>query len=447
MNPRSALLLGVSGAAAAIPWMPGFEHAQAWLGDAALLDATSRLFLVLVNTVFFGIAAHVVNAAVHHDDGDHLVERLVTHGLPFLVACDVAIVAASPVVGWAGLEASTLFVAPLVAAGHRERMWGSFQYFVFSSVGLSIALLGFACLEHAGGGAEFTWTGLARAPLGGPWVEVGLFLVLGGYGAKLGLFPLNTWLPLAYATAPGPVAALLGAVQFNAALVAVVRVVITFHPVAPAFVEGWFVGVGLASMAVSTLGIVVTRDYLRLLGYGSINHAGVIAVGLGLGAPAAYGVLVYVVSNAFIKAILFLAAGRVYTVFRTSDATKVRGLVKLLPYNGLMLMVGTFALLGLPPFGSFLGELLILSAVVESGWVELLLPFCLLLVVSFVAIGRTLFPMIWGEPDPEARYAREKLNVAVPKLMFLGALVLLGLYVPAPVNDVLRSVASALGGR
>jgi hydrogenase-4 component F len=439
-----ALLIGAAAAAVGAVVAAIVEPSGEWLGGYVTTDATSRLFVALVNVLFLGVAAHVVNAAAFDHDPDHLSERLAALGLPFLLACDAAILASSPVGSWAGLELSTLLAAPLVASGQRRRMWGSFQYFLFSSVGLALVLLGFACLERGAPEVRFTWPALMAAPPHGLWVQVGLFLVLAGFGAKLGLFPLNTWLPLVYSTAPAPVAALLGAVQFNAALVGLIRTVEVFHAAEAGLLTTFLLWVGVASMAVSTLGIVTTRDYLRLLGYAAINHAGVIAVGLGLGAPATYGVLVYVVSNAFVKAILFLAAGRVHQAFGTTDSRKVRSLVKLLPYNGLMLMVGTFALLGLPPFGSFLGELLVLSAVVESKRLELLFPFCVVLVVSFVATGRTLFPMIWGEATGVGELQKERLTVAVPKLMFLGGLVLLGLYVPAPVNALLRDVAVTL---
>jgi hydrogenase-4 component F len=162
-------------------------------------------------------------------------------------------------------------------------------------------------------------------------------------------------------------------------------------------------------------------------------------------------VLLYVVSNAFIKAILFLTAGRVQARFHTRDARDVHGLVKAMPFSGAFLMVGTFALLGLPPFGSFLGELLILSSVVESGRLALLFPFCALLAVSFVATGRTLFPMIWGEPPVSAPATSpgrgDVLSEVVPKGIFLVALVALGIYIPAPVNALLQQVAASLGAR
>ena len=97
---------------------------------------------------------------------------------------------------------------------------------------------------------------------------------------------------------------------------------------------------GLASMVVSTVSIIATRNFKRLIAYASINHAGVIAIGLGLGKRASYGLLLYVLSNAFIKAILFLTAGKIEAHYGTKDTARIAGLIKDLPYSGLFLMVG-----------------------------------------------------------------------------------------------------------
>jgi len=200
-------------------------------------------------------------------------------------------------------------------------------------------------------------------------------------------------------------------------------------------------------MVVSTFSIIATRNYKRLIAYASINHAGVIAIGLGVGKIASYGLLLYVVSNAFIKAILFLTAGKIKSHYKTKDMREVAGLIKDLPYSGLFLMVGTFALLGFPPFGSFLGELLILSGLIRAGYVLVFVAFCALLTITFVAMGRSVFPMIWGQPKSQVSWPRQSLAGALPKLVFLAALISMGIYMPPPVNALFRAVAASLGGQ
>jgi hydrogenase-4 component F len=267
-----------------------------------------------------------------------------------------------------------------------------------------------------------------------------------GYGTKLGLAPMHSWLPEAYDEAPPAVTVLLSAVQFNCALVGLLRILQVYRSGDRELVAEELLVIGLASMAVSTASIISTRNVKRLIAYASINHAGVIAIGLGIGKGASYGLLLYVVSNAFIKAILFLTVGKIKAHYRTRDTREIAGLIKDLPYSGLFLMVGTFALLGFPPFGSFLGELLILSGLVQSGHLLVFAAFCILITATFVATGRTIFPMIWGEPKRTATGPRQTALTVAPKIVFLAALVAMGLYMPPAVNSLFRQIAAALGG-
>jgi hydrogenase-4 component F len=209
---------------------------------------------------------------------------------------------------------------------------------------------------------------------------------------------------------------------------------------------GELLTMGIASMTVSTASIIATTNMKRLVAYASINHAGVIAIGLGLGKGASFGLLIYVLSNAFIKAILFLTAGKIKAHYGTKDTRQISGLIKDLPYSGVFLMVGTFALLGFPPFGSFVGELLILSALVGSGQIMVFATFCILMAMTFVATGRTIFPMIWGQPRATRAWPRQTFVSASPKLIFLVCLVVLGVYVPPSINGLLQQVATSLEG-
>jgi hydrogenase-4 component F len=166
---------------------------------------------------------------------------------------------------------------------------------------------------------------------------------------------------------------------------------------------------------------------------------------LGLGAGATYGLLLYVVSNAFIKSILFLTAGRIKERYRTKEMRDVTGLIRDMPESGLFLMIGTFALLGLPPFGSFLGELLILSELIRAGYPVVFTAFTVLLTITFVATGRSLFPMIWGTAKSVEHGPRPGLAAALPTLLLFLAVIAMGLYLPPTVGTLFRQVAASLG--
>jgi hydrogenase-4 component F len=430
-----------------------YPSSSALLDGYLRVDATSRLFLAFVNPIFFGICVYVWNRVSTTPVLQTGMGQFVACSLTFLAASNAVLIANHLFVQWIALEVTTLAIAPLIVrrAVPASRL-ASWRYLLFSSVALGLVLLGFVCLSRAieAGGATPTFfldrLESVRAATANRWGRLGLALVIFGLGTKLGLAPMYSWLPEAYDEAPPAVTAMLGAVQFNVALVVLLRVVHVFRPVHAGLIAAELVTMGLASMVISTFSIIATRNVKRLVGYASINHAGVIAIGLGIGKAASYGLLLYVISNAFVKAILFLTAGKIKAHYGTKDTRQIAGLLKDLPYSGVFLMVGTFALLGFPPFGSFFGELLILSALVGSGHMFVFATFCLLITMTFAATGRTIFPMIWGEPKQTRSWPRQTLLSAMPKIFFLLALVALGIYIPPAVNGLIQQVAASLEG-
>jgi hydrogenase-4 component F len=412
-------------------------------------DESTQLFAPAINFIFVGIAINIWA----HAAAERVSRRFVFLALAFLAAANLSLLCSHLMLMWIAIEATTLAAALLIVRPEAPATrLASFRFLLFSSVGLGLVLLGFTCLtrsmEH-GHRTPTLFLDLMPAAIAKPadaWRQLGVGLVILGIGTKLGLAPMYSWLPEAYDEAPAPVTAMLGAVQFNCALLMLFRIVHVYRAGSGSLITGELLTIGLASVGVSTVSIVATRNYKRLLAYASINHAGVIAIGLGLGATASYGLLLYVLSNAFIKAILFLTAGKIEAHYGTKDTQSIAGLIKDLPYSGVFLMVGTFALLGFPPFGSFLGELLILSALVTSGQMFVFAAFCMLITVSFVATGRTIFPMIWGEPKQPRTWPRQRAASAVHKLIFLGALLVLGIYIPPQVNSLITRVAHSLEG-
>jgi hydrogenase-4 component F len=425
--------------------------AETYLQPLVLLDATSQIFLAVVDTVFFTVSVYVWGRVASTPELRPQMARFSTLALLFLGASNAVLLSKHLTGTWIALEATTLAAAPLIVRpASPSSVRASFRYVVFSAVGLGLAFLGLLCFERgaevAGVAVHLDIDGLATmaSSAAGPWMKLGLALSLLGLGTKLGLAPMYSWLPEVYDEAPPAVAALLGAVQFNCALVMLFRIVQAFRPTLPGLIMGQLLTMGVVSIAVSTASIIATRNMKRLVAYASINHAGVIAIGLGLRKGASFGLLIYVLSNAFIKAILFLTAGKIKAHYGTKDTRQIAGLIKDLPYSGVFLMVGTFALLGFPPFGSFVGELLILSALVGSGEIIVFAAFCVLMAMTFVATGRTIFPMIWGEAKSPRSWPRQTFLSAAPKVALLVGLVVLGVYVPPGINTLLQAVATSL---
>ncbi len=450
--PLALLAVSAAQAAAALAVAFTVKTGTSLAGGYLTTDATARLFLVVINLVFLGIAGYVWNRARTTPELADQVSRFARLSLVFMGAANFVILSNHLLAAWVALEITTLAATPLVVrTGVPSSRRASWRYLLFSSVGLAIAFVGLSCLARsmamAGTAPTFFLDELRSAPTDAPslWRRIGLALVVLGYGTKLGLAPMYSWLPETYDEAPPSTTALLAAVQFNCTLVCLMRVLQVYRAADRDLVATELLAIGLVSMAVSTVSIIATHNYKRLIAYASINHGGVIAIGLALGKSAAYGVVLYVVSNAFIKAILFLTAGKIKAHYGTKDTREVSGLIKDLPYSGLFLMVGTFALLGFPPFGSFLGELIILSGLVRADQILVFVIFCSLISLSFVATGRTVFPMIWGVPKKRVHWPRQSFLSATPKLAFLVVLVAMGIYMPAPVNALFRAVAASIG--
>lgn len=441
-------------------------------------DPTSRLFVTLVDVIALGVALYVrerVAAAPALAADLPRFGRLVAL---FLVAVDLAALSAHLLLTWAFIEASALAATPLVCHLRRPAaVRAAWRYLLFSSVGLGITLLGFGFLAEAmelRGGPEsvtFLADGLrVRGDLGvDVWRRLGLVFIAFGYAAKLGLAPMHAWLPETYDQAPPSVTALIAGVQSSAVFLALIRLLQVLRDDDRALVGQTLLLLGLMTMVVSTLRLATTDNYKRLLAAAAMTHNGIVAVGLGVGEPAAFGVILYLASNALVKALLFLTCGTIKARYRTKSIAALAGIIREMPWSGAVFMVGTFALLGFAPFGSFLGEVMIVSGLFEAGQHAVFLLFCVSLTITLVATGRSLFPMIWGRRAPEpgsprsgrhakpaadeasagrhepagAREPAASLVHALPAVVILFAL---GLYQPGPVNALLRQVAATLGG-
>jgi hydrogenase-4 component F len=419
-----------------------------------VLDATSMLFLLVINSVFLGISVYMSSRA---SSSRALAENLLPRAaltLAFMAAMNLGVMANNLLMLWAFIELTALCLAPLVAQGDtlapRRVAW---HFLLYSSMSLALTFLGIMCLTRSAHlqGLEigFALDEMAKglsAP-GDSWQRLGLALMFFGLGSKLGLAPLYSWLPETYEAAPASTSALLAAVQFNISVVAVFRILQVFRGHDLGFVSHELLIMGCLSLTVAAVQVMATRNYKRLIAYACVSSSGVIAIGLSVGKAAAYGVLLYIVSNAFVKALLFLTAGRLRAVYGTNEVKALSGVIRILPFSGLLFTVGTFALLGFPPFGSFMAEMLILSGIVQSGNLIAFTLMCTMLTIIFVATGRSIFPMLWGPSDPHGAPMHETWVTAVPKLGFVVVLVLLGVYTPAPISQLLVQVAQSIGGR
>ena len=418
-----------------------------------VLDATSLLFVVVINTVFLGISVYMLSRERHSPERTQDIRTRSALTLLFMLVLNLGILSNHLIVLWTLIEVSTLCAALMMVCGNFGAPRGvAWRYMLYSSMTLAITFLGFMCLTQSAtlrGVAisfEIDQLGAALTMSKDGWQRLGLALMLFGLGGKLGLAPLYGWLPETYEASPTSTTVLLASAQFNISVVAVFRILQVFQGVDASFVTQELLIMGYASLIVAAIQIMSVRNYTRLIAYACISSSGVIALGLSVGKVAAYGVVLYVVSNAFVKSLLFITAGRMRSVYGTNEATALHGVIRVMPFAGLLFTVGIFALLGFPPFASFLAEMLILSGIVQSGNLVAFTLMCVMLTIIFVATGRTVFPMLWDAPTQATQPVSESLVTIVPKVGFVCILIMLGTYTPELITQLLHAVALSIGG-
>ena len=423
---------------------------QGWL----VLDPIGKLFLGFISLLFFLCSLYLPGYLAQSPD----------HSNRVFCACLLAMLAMMTLVTlahhlglmWVAVEATTLASAPPINFHQNPRsLEATWKYLVVCSVGIALALLGSFFLAysslHVGLHTSLLFEDLVRqAPLlSKPWLHAAFVLLLVGYGTKMGLAPMHTWLPDAHSEAPTPVSALLSGALLNCAFLAILR----FFQICGAAGEAAFAReilmfVGLLSMAVGGVFMVRQKDYKRMLAYSSVEHMGILALGIGVGGLATFGALLHLINNGLTKGVLFLSAGNIHHAYHSKSTDDVSGVIRRLPVTGAAFLAGFLAITGSPPFGPFISEFTILNGMVTAGKFVVAGLFLLLLAIVFIGMGSTVLRVVQGTPSPTASTTshHDSLQSVGPILILLALVLLLGLYIPPPLESLLRDAAAFLEG-
>ncbi|OGF55787.1 MAG: hydrogenase [Candidatus Fraserbacteria bacterium RBG_16_55_9] len=378
----------------------------------------------------------------------------------FLFTVLLAAVANNLGVLWVAIEGTTLASAFLVGFYNQEEsIEAAWKYLILGSVGITFALFGtvlvyfsaLAAFQASGGSGTLNWTELVNPSVASQLdpriLKLAFLFILVGYGTKAGLVPMHTWLPDAHSQAPTPISALLSGVLINAAMYGILR----FHhllgvsSVGSGFSSNLLLIFGLLSIGIATPFILMQKDYKRLLAYSSIEHMGLIATGMGLGTPVAiYGALLHTLNHAIAKAMIFMNVGNLVLKFQTKEISYVKGIVKIMPTTGVLLLLSTLAITGVPPFNMFISEFLILSASVASQSYLAGSLILLFLVAAFAGFLYHISQMAFGSPKEGLRSGEENSPSFLPIGILLALVLMLGLYIPQPLHELLQQAVTVV---
>jgi hydrogenase-4 component F len=358
---------------------------------------------------------------------------------------------------WIAIELTTLVSTFLVgferAAESVEAAW---KYIIIVSAGISLALLGTVLFYWSGSFVlgpvyDMTWTTLQQtAPKMNPTlVSLAYLLVLIGYGTKVGLAPMHTWLPDAHSESPAPVSAMLSGALLNGAMLGIVRylAVADSAGVGP-FARNVLVALGVLSLLVGALFIVRQDGIKRLMAYSSVEHMGVIALGFGFGGIfGVAGALYHMLNHSLNKSLMFFGAGNVMRGFGTKEIGQIRDVWARYPVQGSLWLAGAAAITGAPPFGLFLSELVILRGGIQQNYGWAVAAMIVLLIVIFVGFLNH-FREMYFRPSLQTDSSTVAISgwCVTPMWLALAPLLLFGLWWPSAMWEHFSAIAHVLAG-
>lgn len=414
------------------------------------LDALSAFFIFVISTVAFAVALYSIGYIKKDIEEKAISGRKakIYYVLFNLFCFSMFLVPALNNLGmlWVAIEMTTLISAFLVGFyNNKESVEAAWKYIIICSVGIIFALLGTILFSYAfslsGGIKSLNWTDIAASAdkMDKNILKIAFIFILVGYGTKAGLSPMHTWLPDAHSQAIAPISALLSGVLLKTAIYAILRfAMIIIKGVGFAYFANLMILFGLISLAISCGFILVQKDLKRLLAYSSIEHIGIISIGFSLGTPLAIaGALLHIFNHAVVKSFMFFGAGNIVSVYKKHNMNAIRGVVKALPFTGVMVLLGVFALTGFPPFSIFISEILIIIAAFQKGSYLTAASLLLFLAVIFGAFIYHFGKMLFGNSPKGMLTVRESLSGKLASLFLLFQICALAVAMPFIKKDLI----------
>jgi hydrogenase-4 component F len=425
-------------------------------GEYLFVDDLNIVFIVL--NAFVGFTTSVFSASyiAHELETGRLTPSYLRfyHAMyqVMMAGMNLALCANNIGLMWVGIELATLTTVLMVGIYRtHEALEAAWKYFILGSVGIGLALFGtilvyMAALPVVGEGTDaMIWTNLiaGAARFDPAIINVAFVFLLLGYGTKVGLAPLHAWLPDAHAEGPTPISAVLSGLLLNVALYAVLRFKILLAANDGAIEPGpLMVTMGLVSLIFAAFMLYRRRDIKRMFAYSSIEHMGIITFAFGMGGPLAnFAGLLHMVMHSLTKSGIFFAVGHIAQVKGTQKIADIRGLTASHPALGWALVVGVVAIAGLPPFGVFMSEFLVVSSTFAREPL-LAIPLVLGILIALGALFTHLNNLAFGEPAGSKAPAEASY---VPMIVHFALVLIAGLFLPATLVTWFRNVAAILG--
>lgn len=465
-SPRRVLVWSAAGVIAVAgldAWIVGFVLAKGpamSTGDWFRVDALSAYHLAVMMLVFLASSLYAL-AYFRSEPAERQLSlksarrfALLWHGA--LAAMTLVLISNNIGIMWVGVETTTLLTAFLICLHMSEiSIEATWKYLIVCSVGVAFAFMGVLLLAAAAGTPDsgapvLQWTYLlgASGALDARLVKLSFIFLLVGYGTKAGLAPMHSWLPDAHSQAPAPVSAVFSGFMLNMALYCIMRhMPIAYGAIGDtAWVNGLLILFGLISILIAAVFIISQHDLKRLLAYHSVEHLGIITLGLGLGPLGVFAALFHTLNHSLCKTLGFFSAGRIGQIYGSQDMRAIRGAASADPLWGNGLLFSILALIGVAPFAIFMSELMVLRAAAQAGRYFVICLFLLGAGIVFVGALRHAIDMAWGDKPASAVSIPDSLVERMIVIAPIFTLLSLGIWMPPFVGSLLASAAGIVAG-
>jgi hydrogenase-4 component F len=438
-----------------------FFHAPiiGW-NEYVYVDALSAFNVMIIVLVSFAASLYSIGYIGHEAKEGIIPEAKVRHYYLWFHLFIATMLAVSVMNNfgflWVGIELTTLISALLVAFYKKgTSLEAAWKYLIMGSVGIAFALLGIIFLYLSGAdlfgesAKSLNWTVLSQSAdkLNPQWTLIAFIFVLVGFGTKAGLAPMHFWLPDAHSQAPSPVSAVLSGVLLNTALYGILRIYSIVNITLDGRAATYLIFFGLFSIAVSVPFMLVQHDVKRMLAYSSVEHIGIITLGVGIGgALGLYGAVLHMFNHSMAKSLLFFSAGNINQKYHSKRMDRISGVLKTMPVTGSIFLLASFAITGAPPLNVFISEFTIMMAGFKSGHFIVTVLFMLFVVLIFSGMMYYVIRMVFGEAP--AKLEKKEINPWSTAALFIPLIVVVvfGLYVPSFFKEMIQQVSFVLQG-
>ena len=415
------------------------------------VDALNLPFLLITSILYFGVSLYNLS----YFKGSSVSTRKQTlyfiSLMLFIFSMNGFMLSQHLGLNWVFIEATTLATAYLIFFDRTdEALDAAWKYIFICTIGISFAFVGIIFISKGVGGSVeqlyFQNLYLNAKIINRFWINIGFLFIVLGFGTKMGLAPMHSWLPDAHSEAPSPMSAMLSGTLLNMAFLGILRVYKIMVVADDLFFAAPILMImGFLSLVFSAAFILKITNYKKMLAYSSIENMGIIALGISLGGAAVFAAFLHLMGHALTKASFFLTAGNLLHRYNTKESLKINSLFHRDYPNALLWFLSFISIAALPPFPLFISEWILLREMISKGYWGLTALFTLLVTIILYGMGKTVFQMLSGNTENDSNSPPSSFLSLLPQWLFILLLLVLGISIPETVMALLNQAAATLG--